>query len=229
MATFVLVHGAWHGGWCWRRVSHLLRGAGHAVHTPTLTGLGERAHLLTPVVTLETHIQDILGLLSYEDLAQVILVGHSYGGMVITAVANEAAGRLAHLVYLDAFVPADGQALGDLAPLPPRREGADWRIPPPPGDFGVTAHEDIQWLHAKLGDQPLATFIQPVRLTQPGVPTPPRTYIYCTEKGGEDAIFGSFARRCRSAQGWRYAEVHSGHDVMITAPEELASHLLALV
>jgi hypothetical protein len=93
----------------------------------------------------------------------------------------------------------------------------------------VTAHEDIQWLHAKLGDQRLATFIQPVRLTHPGALIPPRTYIYCTEKGGEDAIFGPFARRLRSAQGWRYAEVHSGHDAMITAPQELATVLLALV
>jgi pimeloyl-ACP methyl ester carboxylesterase len=228
MATFVLVHGAWHGGWCWRKVGPLLRGAGHDVYTPTLTGLGERAHLLTPAVNLETHIQDVQGLLCFEDLSEVILVAHSYGGMVITGVANEAADRLAHLVYLDAFVPADGQALGDLAPIPPRREGADWRILPPPDDFGVTAHDDLQWLHARLGDQPLASFVQPVRLTDPRALALPRTYLYCAEKGGEDHIFGPDARRLRSAEGWRYAEVRSGHDAMITAPQDLARHLLDL-
>ncbi len=180
-------------------------------------------------MNLERHVQDVLGLLCYEDLKEVLLVGHSYGGMVITGVADEAADRLAHLVYFDAFVPADGQALGDLAPMPPRHEGADWRISPPPDDFGATAHDDLQWLHARLGDQPLASFMQPVRLTHLGTLALPRTYLYCAEKGGEDPIFGPIARRLRSAQGWCYAEIRSGHDAMIAAPRELADRLLDLV
>ena len=109
-ATFVLVHGAWHGGWCWSRVAPLLRGAGYPVFAPTLTGLGERLHLLTPQVDLDTHVRDITSLLDYEDLHNVILVGHSYGGMVISGVAETAGTRLAQLVYLDAFLPEDGKA-----------------------------------------------------------------------------------------------------------------------
>lgn len=115
MTTIVLIHGGWHGGWCWKKLAPLLRVAGHDVHAPTLTGLGERAHLLCPEITLSTHVQDIVALLKYEDLQGVVLVGHSYGGMVMTAVAEEVSERLAQLVYLDAFVPLDGQALGDLA------------------------------------------------------------------------------------------------------------------
>src|SRR5713101_4428932 len=111
MATFVLVQGGWVGGWYWKRVTPLLSAAGHEVFAPTLTGLGERAHLAAPDIGLETHIQDVLGVLTYEDLSNVVLVGHSYGGMVITGVAERAPERLAHLVYFDAFVPTDGQAL----------------------------------------------------------------------------------------------------------------------
>ena len=120
MATFVLVHGAWAGGWYWKRVRPLLTAAGHDVFTPTLTGLGERAHLATPDIGLETHIRDVLGVLTYEDLSDVVLVGHSCGGIVITGVAERAPGRLAHLVYLDAYVPADGQSFLDLLVSPER-------------------------------------------------------------------------------------------------------------
>src|SRR5205823_8870769 len=137
-ATFVLVHGGFHGGWCWRRVTPLLRAAGHEVYTPTLTGLGERAHLARPEVSLHTHVQDVLGVLAYEDVQGVVLVGWSYAGMVITAVAEQAADRLAHLVYLDASVPEDGQAALDL--LDPatraareervRMEGEGWQMLP---------------------------------------------------------------------------------------------------
>src|SRR5919202_1722005 len=112
--TFVLVHGAWHGGWCCRRLIPLLRDAGHEVYAPTLTGLGERSHLLSPAIDLETHVRDVTGVLEYEELTGVVLVGHSYGGMVITGVAEDAAPRLAHLVYLDAFLPRDGECLMDL-------------------------------------------------------------------------------------------------------------------
>lgn len=114
MATFVLVHGATAGGWVWRPVPSLLRAEGHEVYTPTLTGLGERAHLLSPEVDLGTHIQDVVNVLEFERLSQVILVGHSYGGVVVTAVAERIPERLAQLVYIDALVPADGESVADL-------------------------------------------------------------------------------------------------------------------
>ena len=160
MATYVLVHGAWHGGWCWKRVAPLLRAAGHEVYTytPTLTGLGERAHLLSRDIDLDTHITDIVNVLAYEELTDVVLVGHSYGGMVIAGVADRVPERVAHLVYLDAFVPRDGQAVHDI--FSPEfaahlqalalAEGDGWRIPAPPAaSYGVTAAADLAWVAAK--------------------------------------------------------------------------------
>src|SRR4029450_13175141 len=139
MTTYLLVHGGWVGGWIWNRVAPILRKAGHDVFTPTLTGLGERAHLANPDIDLATHIQDVVSVLEFEDLKRVVLVGHSYGGMVITGVAERTAERLNHLVYLDAFVPRDGQSVADL--VSPelaasfeegvRLSGDGWRIPPP--------------------------------------------------------------------------------------------------
>ena len=138
MTTYVLVHGAYHGGWCWKHVANSLRNAGHEVYTPTLTGLGERAHLINPEIGLDTHVQDILGLLEYEDLHDAVLVGHSYGGMVITGVAEKCPERLAQLVFLDAFIPANGQSLIELFPpemagrlrAQTRLDGDGYRLPP---------------------------------------------------------------------------------------------------
>jgi pimeloyl-ACP methyl ester carboxylesterase len=165
-ATFVLVHGAWHGGWCWKKVTPLLQAAGHELLTPTLTGLGERVHPLGPHVDLSTHVQDIAAVLEYEDLHNVVLVGHSYGGMVIAGAAERARGRLAHLVYLDAFLPEAGKALKDYAPLPPTREDG-WRVPPPgpPSASGVTDERDVAWMTPRLGDHPHKTFTQPAQLS----------------------------------------------------------------
>lgn len=235
MATFVLVHGGWHGGWCWRKVAPLLRDAGHEVYAPTLTGLGERAHLLSPAVDLETHIRDVVGVVTYEDLEEVVLVGHSYGGMVITGAAERIAERLAHLVYLDAFVPDDGQRLIDL--LPPARagyfrgraeaEGEGWRIPAAPlENYGVTEEADLAWAASKVGGHPLATFEQPVRLT--GVSARlPRTYIRCTAFANEG--FDTAAAKVKAAPGWTYREINTGHDAMITAPGALRAVLLDAV
>lgn len=232
MGTFVLVQGAWHGGWCWKKVVPLLRTAGHEVFMPTLTGLGERVHLLRPEVGLETHIADVLGVLRYEDLQEVVLVGHSYGGMVITGVAAQAAERLAQLVYLDAFVPRDGQCLLDL--LPPDlaaavREqakvvGDGWRVPPLPLEgFGAMAEADLRWAGAKVGDQPLLAFEQPVRSPATAGAGLARTYIACT---GWQGPFGPFAEQARTDTTWRYRELDTGHEAMITAPAELATLLL---
>src|SRR3954471_5708155 len=150
--TFLLVHGAWHGGWCWRKLTPLLRAAGHQVLTPTLTGLGDRAHLLSAEVDLTTHIQDVSAVLEYEDLRDVVLVGHSYAGMVIAGVAEKARARLEQLVYLDAFLPEDGKAVKDFAPLNPTRDDG-WRVPVPgaPPRFGVTDNRDVLWMEARLG------------------------------------------------------------------------------
>jgi pimeloyl-ACP methyl ester carboxylesterase len=233
LGTFVLVHGGWHGGWCWRDVSRTLRAAGHAVWAPTLTGLGERAHLLTPDTDLDLHIQDIVNVLEYEDLSNVILVGHSYAGMVIAGVADRVPERLAHLVFLDAFVPTDGQSLFDLL-RPERRDmyrqqtqvhGDGWRVPPPPPQaLGVTETAQAAWLSARLTPQPLASFEQPVRLQHTAAERLTRTYIHCTE-GPIAPSFAPFAATAQAEPGWRYAELPTGHDAMLITPQSLAGLL----
>ena len=202
--------------------------------TPTLTGLGERAHQAHPGVDLETHIQDVLGVLEYEDLNRAVLVGHSYGGMVIAGVAERAAERLDHLVYLDAFIPQDGQSLADLL-RPERREqmlaaaqaeGDGWRIPPfLVQAFGVTADTDVQWVGPKLVAQPAGTFRQPVRLASGTAETLPRTYIFGSSPARE--TFDQFLERVRTG-GWRYRELATGHDAMVTEPEKFTELLVEL-
>lgn len=238
MATFVLVHGAWHGGWCWKRVTPLLRVAGHEVYAPTLTGLGERAHLLSPTIDLDTHIRDVLGVLEYEELASVVLVGHSYAGAVIAGVADRAPARLAHLAYLDAFVPQAGEALFDLHPVPMREamrarsdaEGGGWLLLPPPATapalFGITDPADLAWVRGKLGPQPRTPHEQPLQLSGAGGAAIPRTFIYCADKAPGDP-FAAMVERARQS-GWGYAELATGHDAMVTRPAELAALLATL-
>jgi len=233
MASFVLVHGAWHGGWCWVRVARLLRDAAHEVYTPTLTGLGERAHLASPQIDLETHVQDVVGVLEADELRQVVLVGHSYAGMVISGVAARAASRLSHLVYLDAFVPEPGRTLLDY--LGPRADavresartaGDGWRVPPfPPERFGVTSQRDREWLQRRLVPQPLASFEQP--LAAAGGERLKRAYVYCASPAM--GAFDQFAERLREDRKWQYHEIKTGHDAMVTAPGEVAKFLLGLV
>jgi pimeloyl-ACP methyl ester carboxylesterase len=233
VATFVLVHGAWLGGWCWQRVTPLLRQAGSEVYTPTLTGLGERSHLLSPDVDFETHVRDIVGVLECEDLHDVVLLGHSYGGMVITAVASRCAPRLAQLIYLDAFVPRDGQSLLDLSPpdmVSLFREqastvGGGWRVPPLPlTRWAIQAPADLDWLSRRLGPQPLRTFDRPVRLGDAQISELPRTYIRCAAYPG----FTEFGDRAREDKDWRYRELQCSHGAMVTHPRELADLLLEL-
>ena len=199
----------------------VLRGAGRETFAPTLTGLGERAHLLNAEIDVATHISDIAAVLEYENLNGVVLVGHSYGGMVISGVAEKAGARVSHLVYLDAFLPEDGKALKDYAPVP-RTRADGWRIPPlgPPAAFGVTNKDDIAWVQSRLGDQPIRTFTQPVTLS-PQIRIP-KTYIQCTES----RPFKEAATRAKE-KGYRYHALPSaGHDAMITQPKELAQILL---
>jgi len=234
MAIFVLVHGAWHGGWCWKRLSPLLRAAGHDVYTPTLTGLGERAHLLTPEVNLRTHIDDIVQVLHYEDLSDVLLVGHSYAGLVISGVADRVPDRLAQLIYLDAYVPRVGENVeealgpGTYAQLAEqaRTTGEGWFLPsPPPGDFGITADADVMWMQERLRPHPLGRQQPPLRLlTTPAAGALARAFIFCTAT----TQFESYAEWVRTDSAWRYAELAAGHDAMVTAPYELARVLIGL-
>ena len=230
MATFLVAHGAWSSGWAWKKMRPLLRERGHELFTPSYTGLGERSHLATPEVGLETHIQDILNVLFYEDLRDVVLIGHSYGGMVATGVADRVPERLRHLVYLDAFVPRDGQALFDLLPADARArmeeaartEGEGWRIPPiaPPPD---TSPEDLAWTGPRRVMQPRTAFEQPVRLTG-ALDRVPRTYVYALRAGPGDT-FRQFAERAQGEAGWRYEELDATHNPHITAPDLLADLL----
>jgi len=234
MADYLLVHGAWHGGWCWRRVAPLLRDAGHGVFTPTLTGLGERAHLAHEEIDLNTHVQDVVAVLECEDLSGVILVGHSYAGMVISGAAERAADRIRRLVFLDAFVPRDGESLAGLVgPEATSRfqekawsEGEGWRLPPmPPERYGIVAADDIRWVGERLTSHPLKTWLQPVRLSSAVAARLPRAFLYCRQP--PMGPFGAFAEGARQ-QGWCYRELETGHDAMITAPRELADLLLQL-
>lgn len=235
MATYVLVHGGAHGGWCYQRVARLLRADGHDVHTPTLTGLGERSHLVRPGIDLETHITDVVAVLHYEDLHDVILVGHSYGGMVITGVADRALDRVAHLVYLDAANPANGQSLVDLVGgfieqtrahaqfvdgvelvLAPGTEPAAMR------NYGVEDEADVEWMRARLTPHPWECFAQELVLRdEPAVRALPQWHIVCTATlATRDPALVEQAR----AQG-RFWDVDTGHDLMITEPEFVAGCL----
>jgi pimeloyl-ACP methyl ester carboxylesterase len=240
MSTFLLVHGAWHSGRCWERVVPLLESAGHRVCAPSLTGYGDRAHLLGPEVGLDTHVADVVTLIREQDLTDVVLVGHSYAGLVISSVANQVPDRIAELVYLDAMVPRDGETAVDVQPVTQQlidlaaRSGSGWRIPPLPeqpaplGLFGVTDPADVAWLRSMLSDQPVRCLQQPVRLDNPAADAIPRTHIHCV--GGQPE---GITRRPvppiqpngTPAQVW---ELPTGHDCMITMPVELTDLLLKL-
>lgn len=246
MATYVLVHGAFHGGWCWARVTPLLRAAGHLAHAPSLTGLGDQADLLTADVGVDTHAADIVGLMDHEDLRDVVLVGHSYAGMVITAVADLVPDRVGHLVYLDTFVPRDGEAVADIMPMAvaafqdsARENGDGWRVPPPdmppgvPGIYGVTEEPDVSWVRSMQTPQSLRTFEQPLHMTNPAaVMAIPRTHLHCTEGGDEYKRIRQIAmsRTYPPADdpNARVRELPTGHDCMITMPREVADVLLEL-
>jgi pimeloyl-ACP methyl ester carboxylesterase len=229
MATFVLVHGAWHGGWCWDRVAPLLRAAGHEVHAPTLTGLSERAHLVSPLVGLETHVQDVLGLVDVLGLSDVVLVGHSYAGQVVSAVADRRPAAVAHRVYLDAFVGADGESARELLPETVEHhwaesaatQGFGWLVPVRRlSVLGVTEQADLDWLGPRLTPHPWRTYTDPLRLTgaADGVPA---TFVECVSWM---RVFAGQADRAR-ARGWPVHELATGHEAMVTAPAELAQLL----
>jgi pimeloyl-ACP methyl ester carboxylesterase len=223
--TFVVAHGAWSSGWAWKKLHAPLTARGHRLVTPSYTGLGERAHLARPEIDLDTHITDVVNVLEFEDLRDVVLIGHSYGGVVATGVADRARERLRRLIYLDAFVPEDGQSLADLtggeAAL--RARALDgWRVPPNPVPDDTPA-EDLDWIAARRLNQPLGTLLQPLKLTR-GPLTLPRDYVLCTKSD----TFRPYAERAREA-GWPVHELDSSHNPHITVPEALAALLDRIV
>jgi pimeloyl-ACP methyl ester carboxylesterase len=228
MALFVVCHGAWSAGWAWKKMHPLLRARGHELITPTYTGIGERAHLARPDIDLDTHIADILGVLEFEDLRDVNLIGHSYGGMVATGVADRARARIARLIYLDAFVPRDDESLLDLVPPAMRAQrqgsGDDWRIPPNPLPPDTPA-EDVAWCMPRRVAQPANTFAQKLKLRN-GELTLPRHYIYCTRHAADDR-FRRFYERARR-EGWGTHEIDASHNPHITNPQALADLLNAI-
>jgi pimeloyl-ACP methyl ester carboxylesterase len=232
MSSFVLVHGAWHGSWCWKRVRKTLRSAGHEVFTPTLTGVGERSHLLSEKIDLETHIMDVINLICWEELSSVVLCGHSYGGCVVTGVADRIPEKIAALVYLDAFVPEDGENLMQHIPADQHEQiivgaektGDGWRLPPIPAEVFRVNETDRAWVNSQCTPQPLATFEQRLHLTGGIDDIADITYVRATgfEEGSP---FPPFLEKAR-AKGWKTIEIDCGHDVMLDRPQELSRLLL---
>jgi len=236
MATYVLVHGGGHGGWCYQKVARLLRAAGHDVYTPTMSGLGERSHLVSADIDLDLHIRDIVAVLHYEDLRDVILVGHSYGGMVITGIADRAADRIGRLVYLDAANPVNGQSLVDVAgpiiqatrPMGKVVDGVELVLLPSPDAglfYGVTDPDDVAWMADRLTAHPWKCFEQPLELTnEAALWAIPQYHIVCTSTlATRDPQLMETAK----AEG-RLWDIDTGHDLMITEPEKVTDALLQI-
>ncbi len=232
MATFVLVHGGWGGGWEWRPVADLLGESGHLVYRPTLTGLGERRHLARPDTDLDSHVDDILGVLETEDLTDVVLVGQSYGGAVVTGVADRAPGRIRHLVYVDAFIPRDGQSVNGLSgekfAAHFRALAADnggWMVPVwfDADDQDLPEHI-AEWYMSHVGPHPLASLDQPLRLSG-AVDAVATTYIDCEPPDAASWVFRDSDDHARS-RGWTYRQLPVGHDAHVIDPHGLASLLI---
>lgn len=235
--AIVLVHGSWAGGWCWRKVVGPLRAAGHEVVAPTLTGVGERAHLLSPAITLQTHVQDVLGVIEAEELQRVLLVGHSYGGMVVTGVADRLQqhqpGVLAGLVYLDAMTPHPGESWSSqhspetiaqrLASA--QASGGVAFAPPDPALFGLEG-ADRDWVARRQTPQPLGVYQDPLHFDAARVAAVPRTFIDCTAPALP--TIAVMRQRVRTEPGWEVLEMATGHDPMVSHPDALVTILLDL-
>jgi len=233
MATIVLAHGAWSAAWAWKKMRPLFAAAGHQFFSPTYTGLGERAHLAHREIDLATHIDDVAAVFEFEDLKDVTLLGHSYGGMVATGVADRLRSRIARVVYIDAFAPKDGQSLFDL--VGPKAEanmragaekdGDGWKLPinPMPPD---TSPEDAAWATPRRRPQPIKTFEQKLRLESND--PPPRAYIYAKRNGPGD-VFRQFGERSRSEAGWKYYEMDASHNPHITCPQDLMTMITRIM
>ncbi|MGI9328539.1 MAG: alpha/beta fold hydrolase [Pseudomonadales bacterium] len=231
MATYVLVHGAWHGGWCWQRVANQLRAEGHQVFSPSLSGLGDRAHLLSPTINLSTHVADIANIISSYSLHDVVLCGHSYGGLIITAVADAMPESIAALVYLDALIPASGQSMFDTIPREIAEEfrqqaaaGDGFSVPPMSAEqFNVNA-ADASWMNAQCTNHPLGSFAEPVTLTGQSDLVPRRVYVLAAgfDHPGTKAAYESVCER----SDWVTLIMQGGHDLMLDAPDAVSEVLL---
>ena len=230
MTDFVLVHGAWHGGWCWAKLRPLLEAQGHRVWTPTLTGLGERAREARPDTGLETHVADLIAVLEGEDLRTAVLVAHSYAGVPVTVVADRCRERISAVIYLDSGMPQDGQSANNVFPggedlyvSSAQRDGDGWLIPVPADEtFGITSPTDLAWVQASLTPHPLRTFQEPARLrSRP--PVVPSGAIICTLDGTGDSA------AARSFGGLVTVRIEAGHDIMITNPALVADSIEGLL
>jgi pimeloyl-ACP methyl ester carboxylesterase len=237
--TFVLVHGAWHGGWCWRRVVDILTARGHKVFAPSLTGLGDRAHLFSKDISLQTHVQDVLAVVETEELSDFVLVGHSYGGFVISGVADALRERVSHYIYLDGSVPPDmspGASFSWAGFNPPearearlksvREEGKGVGLPaPPPSAFAVTQPADVAWLQRRMRPMPVGTYTATFTFKNSGSNGLKRTYIAATKPSYD--LLAATRDLVRGDKSWSFTTIEAGHDCMVTAPDELASLLMA--
>jgi pimeloyl-ACP methyl ester carboxylesterase len=227
---FVLVHGAWHGGWCWRRVSDMLQEKGHKVLAPTLTGLGERSHLMSKDIVLDTHIADIVNVIQWEDLADICLVAHSYGGWPVSGAIEQVLDRISSVIYLDAFVPEDGQRGFDFASEFSRKammeamaKGAAASGPPKAEIFQVN-EKDRAWVDSKLTPQPLGVALHPIKLT--GAREKVAKKIYIRAPAYPQPAFDKYYAAKKADPSWRTYEVDGGHDVMIDRPQRLVEIML---
>ena len=228
--TFVLVHGAWHGGWCWCRVADRLRASGHIVFTPTLTGLGERAHLLHPDINLSLHVADVLGLIKCERLNNIVLVGHSYGGFVISGVAEAVANKISSIVFLDAFIPDNGESLLDVVQpavqdvIQDVLDRGDTTVPVRDAAAFKVNEKDRPWVDSLATPQPIGTMTEKITLT--GARERVATKAYIRAAGYPNVSFDKACARTKADRSWRTYEVPCGHDVMIDKPDRLAEILL---
>jgi pimeloyl-ACP methyl ester carboxylesterase len=228
--NFVLVHGSWHGGWCWRRVADRLESKGHKVYAPTLTGVGERAHLMSAMITLDTHITDVANVIKWENLQNVVLVGHSYAGFVVSGVAERVQPSISSIVFLDAFLPENGERVVDLAPPELRAtslaaaERNEVGRPVPPAKAFHVNEKDQAWVDSKLTPQPTFVSIEPIALTGARDKVAKKTYIRATAY--PNPRFDGYFEKLKTNSAWRTYGVPSGHDVMVDMPDRLSEILL---
>jgi pimeloyl-ACP methyl ester carboxylesterase len=234
MKNIVLVHGAWHGAWSWQRVIRPLQRDGHNVFAPSLTGLGDRSHLLTPDITLSTHVRDITNLIENEELEDIVLCGHSYAGLVVAQAADRMPSRIAAIVFLDAFLPENGKSLHDLLPEAARVEsetdaktrGGGWLAPTPDvGRLEVADRRDLAWLERRCGPQPLATFTEPSKLTGAWRKGPRLHYVAASEFSSP--VFKGFARAAKADPAFTCHALACGHEIMLDKPDETCRILAA--